>query len=222
MSDYIAEKHFCLCRAFPQYAPDMINVMRRFEAVYNQRVLCIRDLQDYIIDFAVYSKTQIGVNALPDIDKRINELINQGRVLTANALEKKYNIKNAKFLLGEYMSALRISTGADTKIYLTRSKESDFLAWIQKQLEAFEKQPHVDYKRYLQYLKAVNGMSVKPIVTQPIVKKSRTQPDVWMIPDTQMHEVACKMARKRRIKDPNEVLNDLVVKTVRKNMAKQI
>ena len=116
------------------------------------------------------------------------------------------------------MSALRISTGADTKIYLTREKEADFLAWLPKQLETLEKQIPIDSKRYWRYLRAVNNMSVKPIVQQPAVKESQTEPDVWSVSDSEMHEVACKMARKRKVKDADTALMDMVVAIVRKNM----
>ena len=61
-------------------------------------------------------------------------------------------------------------------------------------------------------------MVLKPIKKVPVAPKTYRQSDVWAISDSEMHEVACKMARKRRVPDPNITLIDMVVKTVRKNM----
>lgn len=219
MSDYIAEKHFYLSRLFPQYASEMLFLMRAFDGFYQTDVQSVRDLQDYVINFAVYSNLEIVQNVFPDVDKRIKELMTQGRILTAGALEKRYNIKNAKFLLGEYDSALRLKKSTGNSVaYLTRDKEADFLFWVKNQINALSVQGGAEYKRCWKYRRATANMVLKPIIKKPTIRKSPSQPDVWAITDAQMHEVACTLARKRRIKDPDIALNDLVVSIVRRNM----
>jgi hypothetical protein len=64
-------------------------------------------------------------------------------------------------------------------------------------------------------------MVLKPIKTVPVAPKTYRQPDVWEISDSEMHEVACKMARRRRVVDPDMSLLDMVVATVRRNMKQQ-
>lgn len=218
MTEYIAEKHFCLCKAFPQYAPEMIELMVAFDGFYQQPVTNISELRDYVINFAVHSNLAIDKGDEMGIGKRVKELIAQGRVLTPGEIEKRYNIKNAKFLLREYDSALRLCAESGTKSFLTRDKESDFLFWIQKQIETLARAPAENYKHYWRYLRATKDMVFQPIKPQPTARKSPSKPDVWAIPDAQMHEVACALARKRHITDPNTVLNDMVVAVVRKNM----
>lgn len=221
MTEYIAEKHFCLCKAFPQYVPEMIELMVAFDGVYQRPVTDMSELRDYVINFAVYSNLAIDKGDEMGIDKRVKELIAQGRVLTAGAIEKKYNIKNAQFLLSEYDSALRLVTGISTKSYLIRDKESDFLFWAQKQTETLARTPYDNLRRAKKYQTATRDMVLKPIKKVPTVPKTNRQPDVWAISDSEMHEVACALARKRRVKDPNTVLNDMVVAVVRKNMKQQ-
>lgn len=221
MSDFIAEKYFCLSRAFPQYAAEMLFLMRAFDGFYQKPVQDIRDLQDYILGFAVYSNLEIAQNVMVGLDKRVTELIKQGRILTAGEIERKYNIKNAKFLLHEYDSALRISTPTGTKTYLTRDKESDFLFWVKNQSDALLRQKDKDITRVWKYQRAIKDMVTTPIVKVPTVRKSPDKPDVWAITDAEMHEIATRLARRRNVKDPDIVLNDMVVAIVRKNMKQQ-
>ena len=218
MTEYIAEKHFCLCKAFPQYVPEMIELMVAFDGAYQRPVTDMSELRDYVINFAVYSNLAIDKGDEMGIDKRVKELIAQGRVLTANEIEKKYNIKNAQFLLAEYDSALRLVTGTRTKSYLIRDKESDFLFWAQKQTETLARTPYDNLRRAKKYQTATPDMVLKPIKKAPVAPKTYRQPDVWAISDSEMHEVACKMARKRNVVDPDTTLLDMVVATVRKNM----
>jgi hypothetical protein len=218
MTDYFFEKHFLLCSAFPEYASEMLFLMRAFDGFYQQPINEMRDVLDYIINFAVYSDLTIKRNTVPNLESRIDELIKQGRVLTPYGIEQKYNIKNAKFLLSEYDSALRLETESGVKSYLTRDKESDFLFWAQKQTETLTRCRYDIPLLARKYYTATKNMVLTPIKKTPLPPKSRTLPDVWGISDSEMHEVACKMARKRRVSDPNITLIDMVVKTVRKNM----
>lgn len=221
MDSYIVVKHYFLCKAFPQYASEMMDLMRAFDGFYQQVVADDRDVQDYIINFAVYSDLPIGQEVVPVVSRRVEELIKQGRILTANEIEKKYNIKNAKFLLSEYDSALRLATETGTKSYLTRNKESDFLFWAQKQTETLARTPYDNLRRVKKYQTATRDMVLKPIKKVQVAPKTYRQPDIWAISDSEMHEVACRMARKRNVVDPDTTLLDMVVATVRKNM-KQI
>ena len=221
MDSYIAVKHFFLCKAFPQYASEMLELMRALDGFYQQAVTDNRDVQDYLINFAVYSDLTISQEVTPVVSRRVEELMKQGRILTANELEKKYNIKNAKFLLSEYDSALRLATDSGTKSYLTRNKESDFLFWTQKQTETLARTPSDNSRLLKKYQTATRDMVLEPIKTVPVVPKTHRQPDVWEISDSEMHEVACKMARNRRVVDPDMSLLDMVVATVRRNMKQQ-
>ena len=221
MDSYIVVKHYFLCKAFPQYASEMLDLMRAFDGFYQQVVADDRDVQDYIINFAVYSDLAISQEVVPVVSRRVEELIKQGRILTANEIEKKHNIKNAKFLLSEYDSALRLATESGTKSYLTRDKEPDFLFWAQKQTETLSRTPYDNLRRLKKYQTATRGMVLKPIKKVPVAPKTYRQPDVWEISDSEMHEVACKMARRRRVVDPDMSLLDMVVATVRRNMKQQ-
>ncbi len=218
MTNYFFEKYFLLRSAFPEYASEMLILMRTFDVFYRRPITEMRDVLDYIINFAVYSDLTIKHNTVPNLESRIDKLIKQGKILTPYGIEQKYNIKNAKFLLSEYTSALRLETESGVKSYLTRDKESDFLFWVQKQTE-YLAQKHYDFPiRARKYYTATKNMVLKPIKKTPLPPKTRYLPDVWGISDSEMHEVACKMARKRCVSDPNITLIDMVVKTVRKNM----
>ena len=227
MSDYIAEKHFYLCKAFPKYKSEMIDLMRAFDSFYQKPVQNMMDLHDYIIEFAVFSNEPIDINARALLKKRVQDLIDQGRLLSPGVLERKYNLKNVEFLLQEYGSTLRLDTALGTKTYLTRDKEADFLCWLHnladhvKSLD-FYTRGLLQHSQSRRFCTAIRNMTATPVVKKPKERKITEKSDVWAIPDDQMHIVATKLAlRKRRIKDPNELLNDLVVATVRKNMAKQ-
>ncbi len=218
MTDYIVEKYYLLRSAFPEYASEMMFLMCAFDGIYQQPVNEMRDVLDYIINFAVYSDLTIKHNTVPNIKNRIEELVKQGKALTPHRIEQKYNIKNAKFLLSEYDSALRLETESGVKSYLTRDKEGDFLFWAQKQTETLTRCRYDIPLLARKYYTATKNMVLTPIKKIPLPPKPRYLPDVWGISDSEMHEVACKMARKRRVSDPNTTLLDMVVKTVRKNM----
>ncbi len=216
MEKYADKKLEYLYRMFPQYGEEMLFMMRAFDGFYQKPVSSLQDLQDYIIAFAVHSNLEICSGTGIGLDLRIKELQKQNKIMSVCTVGKKYKIKNAKFLLKQYGSALRyVSQFGQEKLYLTSDKEADFLFWLKNQKKALYR--NSEYKLLAQYNNATQGMSFIPTVTK---SKSKNDDDVWDVSDTQMHKIATILASKRRVKEPNIVLNDMVVAAMRAN-AKQ-
>lgn len=215
MEKYFDKKLDCLCRMFPQYSDEMLTLMRAFDAFYQKPVSSFQDLQDYIINFAVHSNLEICSGTGLGLDMRIKELQKQNQIMSACTVGKKYQIKNARFLLKKYGSALRyISQFGQEKLYLTADKESDFLFWLKNQKMALRRNSEIELLE--QYNNASRGMSFTPVES----KRKNGTDDVWDVTDAQMHKIATILATKHRVKEPNIVLNDMIIAAVRKK-AKQ-
>lgn len=217
MQSYADKKLYWLCKSFPSHADKMCDLQRAFDGVYQRPVETQRDMQDYVISFAIYSDLTIHCHPQLKLPEYVNTLLKQEKLLNDAKIERIYNINHGASFMEQSGYSLRLKhQNLRETVYLTSDKIPEFSWWLKNQIASDKRCLRKTYDRRADLrLEAAKNIVLMQII--PEVKNPDT-PDVWEIADDDMHEVAMSLAQKSNISNPNEVLNDLVVQTVRRNI----
>ncbi|MFQ6729960.1 MAG: hypothetical protein ACLRFK_02810 [Alphaproteobacteria bacterium] len=195
---------------FPEYTSEMFDFAVTYDAVCKKSMINnTPELVRYVLGFAVFHDLTVFSERCPDLklDKAVDKLFVQGFLLDDYDIRTKLGAYDGKKLLNTYDCPLRfVPTGKIVpRKYILAEKLSDFTYWANQQ----ERVLKPDVKKYAAHNVAMGDM----LPADKKIKQHKSavgNPGLKPISDEAMHKIATRLALRKKIKNPDEVLLDMM------------
>ena len=202
-------KSFTLLKLFPEHASEMFKLMCTYDAVSKKKVLKnTPELIEYVLGFAVFHDLTVYAERCPELnlDKAVNRLYRQEFLLDDYDIRSRLGAYDGVRLLNTYDCPLRfVPTGMTVcKKYILAEKLSDFEYWANQQ----ERVLKADTRKHFLHNVAMGNML--PAEKQIKQKQTPGNTGLGRISDEAMHNLATKLAVRRNVSDPDQLLLDMM------------
>ena len=200
-------KLVALLKLFPEHASEMYEFICTYDAVSDIKVICSNSgLIKYILGFAVFHDLTIYAERCPELklDNAVKKFYQKELLYDDYDIRTKFGAYDGEKLLNTYDCPLRfVPTGSKKPVkYILADKMSDFEYWANQQERVLKS----DKKRHTAHVVAMGNML--PVEKQ--IKQKHTHGNygahMESISDGAMHKIATKLAQRREIRNPNDVL----------------
>ena len=196
-----------LLKLFPEYASEMYEFIYTYDAVSDIKVIGNNtELVKYVLGFAVFHDLTIYAERCPELklEKMVADLYRQEFLCDDYDIRNKFGAYDGEKRLKTYDCPLRfVPTGEKKPVkYILAEKMSDFEHWANQQERVLKS----NKKQHTAHVVAMGDML--PVEKQ--IKQKHTHGNygahMESISDGAMHKIATKLAQRREIRNPNDVL----------------
>ena len=196
-----------LLKLFPEYASEMYEFIYTYDAVSDIKVIGNNtELVKYVLGFAVFHDLTIYAERCPELklEKMVAELYRQEFLCDDYDIRNKFGAYDGEKLLKTYDCPLRfVPTGEKKPVkYILAEKMSDFEHWANQQERVLKS----NKKQHTAHVVAMGDMfsANKNIKTQ--TRHGNYGFHMLSISDNAMHRIATRLAKRRNITNPNDIL----------------
>lgn len=204
-----------LLRLFPEHANDIHEFEATYDAVFRAPVRTKKQLIKYIIGFAVFHDLTVYAERIPELklEMHIADLTTNRELLDEFDTRIRFELYDAHTLLKEYDGAFRfVPRGRHSCVrYLPQDKIKDFVFWAHNQERTLNRDEPGSRKHYK------HNVAMGKMLTEKQQIKHKQQvasidDEFATVSDDAMDKIACALARRKDVKNPNSVLCNMIAR----------